>query len=130
MPDRDELRDELNWVTEKISSQIWILNIGTLGTTWTLIISPPSQLKFTFAEASWILILCLFGLMSDLLQYLSAYKLIHQTRDRLKASGAKTIEYDDKSWLYGSRKFFFRAKVCFTLVASVWLLTVIFWKLT
>jgi hypothetical protein len=31
MATKDNLLSELNWVTEKISSQVWTLNLGTLG---------------------------------------------------------------------------------------------------
>ena len=39
MPQKSELYAELNWITEKISSQVWTLNLGVLGTTWTLLIA-------------------------------------------------------------------------------------------
>jgi hypothetical protein len=36
---KENLLKDLDWVTEKISSQVWTLNLGTLGTTWSLLIT-------------------------------------------------------------------------------------------
>ncbi len=41
MPNKADLLTELNWLTEKISSLVWTLNVGTLGTT------PPSPLNLS-----------------------------------------------------------------------------------
>ena len=47
MPTKDDLLSELDWVTEKISSQVWTLNVGTLGTTWSLLIAD----RFSFRNS-------------------------------------------------------------------------------
>jgi hypothetical protein len=39
MPKKADLISELDWITNKISSQVWTLNLGTLGTTWSLLIA-------------------------------------------------------------------------------------------
>ena len=67
MTNKAKLMEDLNWTTEKISSQTWILNLGILGTTWTLLISgaadkaTSSKLNITFLEVRWIFVLCLLG---------------------------------------------------------------------
>jgi len=86
MPDSKQLREELDWVTAKLSSQTWILNLGLLGTTWSLIMSVHSQARLTFAEARPTLVACIIGLTFDVIQYLSAFWLISQTRKALRAS--------------------------------------------
>src|SRR5689334_16824535 len=76
MVSREGLREELDWASAKISSQIWVLNLGILGTTWSLLLSGSAErtdaarLKFTFVEARWIFVFCLLGLFCDLAQYL------------------------------------------------------------
>lgn len=45
MATKKELLDELDWLTDKISTQIWTLNLGTLATTWSLLIAGGSVEK-------------------------------------------------------------------------------------
>jgi hypothetical protein len=52
MATKADLLSELNWITEKISSLVWTLNVGVLGTTWSLLITR----SFTFRNAIWIFI--------------------------------------------------------------------------
>jgi hypothetical protein len=129
MPDSKQLREELDWVTAKLSSQTWILNLGLLGTTWSLIMSVHSQARLTFAEARPTLVACIIGLTFDVIQYLSAFWLISQTRKALRASGKNSIDYDVHSWPYILRRVSFVTKIVATLVAAVWLLVVLFRKL-
>jgi hypothetical protein len=42
MPTKAKLIEELDWLTDKISTQVWTLNLGTLATTWSLLIAAGS----------------------------------------------------------------------------------------
>jgi hypothetical protein len=43
MATKEKLLEELNYLTEKISLLVWTLNVGVLGTTWSLLIQLPFQ---------------------------------------------------------------------------------------
>jgi hypothetical protein len=75
MPSKETLLKDLDWVTEKISTQIWVLNLGTLGTTWSLLITAtiPDRFKLTFVQARWVFLFCFLALLCELGQYLSSY---------------------------------------------------------
>jgi hypothetical protein len=96
MPTRQELYKELDWVTEKISSQIWTLNLGTLGTTWALLItsSIPEKFRLTFAEARWIFLASVCALLCEMGQYLSAYKMYRGIQARLEENNQDQYELD------------------------------------
>jgi hypothetical protein len=127
MPDKKELIDELNWITEKISSQVWTLNLGILGTTWTLLIATTNtKLQFQQAEAFPILFLCIASLTCEMLQYLSGYANDRRLLRDVEARNAQTFDYDPAALLYRLRMFFFYVKILTTVVAAVFLLWKIF----
>jgi hypothetical protein len=131
MADKKDLLAELYIVTSKLSSQVWVLNLGVLGTTWTSLISSSSvadKFKFTFAEARWIFLLCILGLLSDLLQYLCAYATVKETYEKMEELGSDTAMYDYTSIYYRLRGAFFGLKIAITVLAAIWLLIVIFMK--
>jgi hypothetical protein len=128
---REELFKDLNWVTEKISSQVWLLNLGTLGTTWSLLITStiPDKLKITFFEARWIFVLCILALLCEMGQHLSAYLMYRFIRTKVEQSKATEFAYDTSWWTYRFRHYFFNLKIFLTIAASVFLLGVIIQKL-
>jgi hypothetical protein len=80
MQNKEVLLNDLNWLTEKISSQVWTLNLGTLATTWSLLIAAGSndKLRIGSNDAIPIMLLCVLAMVSELLQYLAGM----QTLDR------------------------------------------------
>ena len=53
MATKEDVLKELNWVTEKISSLVWTVNLSTLATTWSLLIgsaSIPTQYRLQRAS--------------------------------------------------------------------------------
>jgi hypothetical protein len=52
MATKEDLLKELNYLTEKISSLVWTLNVGVLGTTWSLLITTvPENVRFSVRNA-------------------------------------------------------------------------------
>jgi hypothetical protein len=130
MPTKKDLVDELNWITDKISSQVWTLNLGVLGTTWTLLIATTNtKLQFQPAEAFPILFLCIASLTCEMLQYLSGYANDRRILKNVEAKNLQTFEYDPKAFLYRLRMFFFYAKILLTVFAALFLLWKIFMHL-
>ena len=63
MRNKETLLEELDWLADKISSQVWTLNLGTLATTWSLLIAAGSveKLRIGSANAIPIMGLCIFS---------------------------------------------------------------------
>jgi hypothetical protein len=57
MATKEKLLEELNYLTEKISSLVWTLNVGVLGTTWSLLITTvPENVRFSVRNAFWVFV--------------------------------------------------------------------------
>jgi hypothetical protein len=118
---KENLLADLNWVTEKISSQVWALNLGTLGTTWSLLItsSLPENFRFTPRNVFWIFIPCLLSLLCEMAQYLSAYRLNRRLLAEMEQSNRTEFQYPANDILYKARQFFFRGKIVLTVTAAL-----------
>jgi hypothetical protein len=127
MATKKELLDELDWLTDKISTQIWTLNLGTLATTWSLLIAGGSveKLRIGPSNAIPIMVLCIIGMLCELGQYLAGYFNAKSILDRLESSGHTEFEYDKSAPLYIARKWLFCGKVVLSLVAAIWLVVVL-----
>jgi hypothetical protein len=127
MPAKAKLLEELDWLTDKISTQIWTLNLGTLATTWSLLIAGGSVEKLRIGPSSAIFImgLCIVAMLCELGQYLTGYFNARSILDRLESSGQTEFEYDKSAWLYILRKWFFCGKIALTLVAALWLVAIL-----
>jgi hypothetical protein len=95
MATKDDLRSELNWITEKISSQVWTLNLGTLGTTWSLLIVSglPTGLRFTTRNAIWVFIPSLLSLLCEMGQYLCGYFLARRLLNDMEENNTTEFQY-------------------------------------
>jgi CDP-diglyceride synthetase len=89
MPKKDDIVTELNWTSEKISSLVWSLNVGTLGTTWSLLIAN----RFSIRNAIWILVPCLLSLLCEMAQYFSGYWLALRIEEDMRRNNRKEYEY-------------------------------------
>jgi hypothetical protein len=120
MATKGDLIKELDWITEKISSQVWTLNLGTLGTTWSLLIASNPNIQFTPRNALWIVVPCLLSLLCELAQYLAGYWLDNKLLDKLEEDNETEFQYPKNSVLYRARKrWFFRSKIVLTILAAV-----------
>jgi hypothetical protein len=130
MATKEKLLEELNWVTEKISAQIWALNLGTLGTTWSLLITTPlpNNVRFTARDALPVVVLCIVSLICELGQYLSAYFMQRQILTTMEKNGLTEFQYDPKSALRRSRMFFFWCKILAVIIAAGFLVFTLFRK--
>jgi hypothetical protein len=127
MQHKKDLLADLDWLTDKISSEVWTLNLGILGTTWTLLITTTNtKYQLQPAEALPILFLCIASLACQMLQYLCGYRNAKQILNELEAHNHQTFEYDKTDFFYVCRNLFFYAKILVTVAAAVFLLWKIF----
>jgi hypothetical protein len=114
MPKKADIVEELNWITEKISSLVWSLNVGTLGTTWSLLIAN----RFSIRNAIWIFVPCLLSLLCEMAQYICGYWLALRIEDDMKRNNREEFEYPTDSRLYKARKRLLWWKMGFAIVAA------------
>jgi len=131
MATKKELIANLDWVTEKISGQVWKLNLGILATTWSLIIAsnPSDKVHLTTRTAIWILVPCLLSLICEMGQYLSGYCLERRLLLDMEQNNKNEFQYPKDNPLYKMRQWLFGAKIVLTLSAAAVLIFILAGKL-
>ena len=124
MPKKADLLSELDWVTSKISSLVWTINVGALGTTWSLLIAK----QFSFLNAIWIFVPSILSLLCEMAQYLSGYLLARGLLRKMERESLTEFDYPTGNVLYKARDFFFVCKIVLAIVAGVILLVTLFLK--
>jgi hypothetical protein len=120
MATKESLLEDLRRVTEKISSQVWTLNLGTLGTTWSLLIASglPENIRFTTRNAIWVFVPSLLSLLCEMGQYLSAYFLDRKLLFQMERENRTEFHYRKDDILWRARESFFHAKILLTVIAA------------
>jgi hypothetical protein len=122
MATKAELLKELDWITAKISSLVWTLNVGALGTTWSLLIAS----RFTFRNAIWIFVPSILSILCEMGQYLCGYILADRLLKKMERENRTEFEYPTGDPLYKARNFFFVCKIVLAIVTGVILLITLF----
>jgi hypothetical protein len=103
MPEKADLLKELDWLSDKISSQVWTLNLAFLGTAWSLlIVGGPGGVRFSVRNAVWVLVPCIVS-----------QRLLREMGNRTE------FQYPRDSWFYRGRDLFHWCKIIFTTIAGV-----------
>jgi hypothetical protein len=120
MATKENLLTDLAKVTDKISSQVWTLNLGTLGTTWSLLIASglPENIRFSTRNAIWVFVPCLFSLLCEMGQYLSAYFLDRKLLFEMEQNNSTEFHYRTDDALWRAREGLFHAKIVLTIAAA------------
>jgi len=121
---KNDLISELDWITNKISSLVWTLNVGALGTTWSLLIAN----RFTFRNAIWIFVPCILSILCEMGQYLCGYRLANRLLREMEREKRTEFEYPTADPLYKARDRFFFWKIVLAIAAGVILLFTLFQK--
>jgi hypothetical protein len=125
---KQKLIAELDWLTDKISTQVWTLALGTLATTWSLLVASGSGEKLIGkGNALCIMALCIVAMMCELGQYYAGYFNAKSILDHVGEQAE--FEYDKSAVLYILRKYLFYIKAVLSLIAAVWLLWALLAKL-
>lgn len=131
MQPKAKLFEDLDWLSDKISTQVWTLNLGTLATTWSLLIATGSseKLRIGNANAICIMLLCIVAMLCELGQYYTGYFNALSIKDHLEKSGETEFEYDKSATLYILRNRLFYVKALLSVAAAMWLIVVLAGKL-
>jgi hypothetical protein len=88
MATKKELLDELNFLSDKISTSVWTLDLGMLAFAWSLLIAS-GDMRFTVRNAIWVMIPSLLALIAHMLQYLFGYVVARRIYRELRDSRPK-----------------------------------------
>lgn len=129
MPTLKEVIEDLNWLCDRISTQVRTMSIGLLAITWGLLIGKP---EITQPLPLWLKknllaigILALVVMLSDFLQYFVGFWVVDSLRKSMEAKKQTEAEYDYGTIPYKLREFFFWAKLVLVVIACIWFLAVI-----
>lgn len=127
--EKSKIQDELNFVSDKLSAQVRTTALGALALSWGLLVGESQTAKAVASDLRWHLLavgsLAVLTLFLDFLQYFAGYL---NARHAFKsvvvdASGREVGQYDDTTWSYRLRRFFFYAKMIVLTIGVGWLLS-------
>lgn len=127
MPSKDDLIEELNWISDRVSERVWTISIGVLVFCLTFVVESIGA-QDAFLEPRQVvapIVLALSAVVFDLLQYLTAYKLSRDHYARMKAEQKSSMPFDYGSWVFKARVVCFRFKILFCMLAAIWLIVVV-----
>jgi len=121
--------DELQWVSDRISTQIRTIGLGLIILTWGLIIGQPEiagPIPASLTKNLLIIGVVALGTMfCDFLQYFFAYLNSDILRKKMEIKKLDEADYDYTAATYKLRTFFFWSKQVLLFVACIWFLIVI-----
>jgi hypothetical protein len=128
-----ELIEELQFLSDRISTQVRTISVSLIAFVWILLIGGDNApFKFSLFERRQLLIivfLALIAMLLDFLQYFFGYLYTNSLRKDLEESEKEKGEYDYCSWKYRLRIDMFWSKQIILMVAAVWLGIIIVWHL-
>jgi hypothetical protein len=125
MLDLKEFISERNFVTDRISTQVRIIAIGLLATTWSLLIGQINTFVNTLPcfRTHFILIsiIAIIVLFFDFLQYVFSYLNINKKIKFMAKKDLKKSDYDEDIYFKCSQ-FFFTVKIIILFIGIVYLI--------
>jgi hypothetical protein len=126
--EKSKIQDELNFASEKVSSQVRTTALGALALSWGLLVGDSPTAKAVANDLKWNLLavggLAVLVLFFDFLQYLAGYLNARKAFKNVvkDANGNEVGQFDDKAWSYRLRRFFFLSKIVMLAITVGWLL--------
>ncbi len=125
MRTKAQIVEDLNWITDRLSTQVRTVALGVLALAWGLLLGDKDPAKSDVLHLKWHLMgiggVCVLVLVLDYLQYVAGYA---ETRGLLKTMESEKKEngqYDPKKLSYRLRGAFFALKQWTLAAAIVWM---------
>jgi hypothetical protein len=129
VPTLEKVIEDLNWLSDRISTQVRTMSIGLLAIAWGLLIGKPeiSQPLPLWLKKNLLAIgiLALVVMLSDFLQYFFGLLVVDSLRKSMEKMKQTEAEYDYGTITYRLRKLFFWVKLFLVVIACIWFLAVI-----
>ena len=132
MAKKKDLIDELNYLTDLLSQRSRTLATGVLAFCWLFILQNTTNNKLPIFETSTLLVPVIFAILSlliDAAQYWFGYLQTRKRLQKLEISNSDEIGFDHNSWYFKLRTKAFYIKQVFVLIAVIWLLCMVVWKI-
>ena len=129
MPELKEITEELEFISDKLSTQVRTVAIGLLAITWAILVGDSSFLR-KLSEGLGkrlllIAVLSVFVLLVDFIQYVIGYVYVYKALKAAEAENLTEIDYDPDSSLYQFRSILFWTKQFVLIVTLVLFLVVL-----
>lgn len=124
MPNRSQIIENLDWITERISNRVWIISVGILGTSFGFLVEA-SQNSAPFLPVSnivWPIAIALISMVLDLIQYLAANFQNLELLKKLDAQDEEFAAFHKSSIWYVLRRICFRGKILTAVTAAALLI--------
>ncbi len=114
MPTLKDLIRDLDFITDRISTQVRTVALGLAALSWALLLGESQAAAAAAAQMKLGLLLvgtlAVATLLFDFSQYVFAFLDTDRVREEAEDSDAKEAEYDYEKWTYRLRSFFFWGK--------------------
>jgi len=129
VPEIKKIIEELQFLSDKLSTQVRMVAFGLLAITWTILVGESAFLR-KLSEGLGkslllIAVLSIFILLVHFLQYVIGYIYVNKTRKTAEAKGLTEIDFDPDSLLFRSRSILFWIKQFVLVVTLVFFLAVL-----
>lgn len=127
MPTKEDVIENLDSLTERISNRVWTISVGVLATSLAYIIEGAKKEGEPFLEPYLVagpVAVAILALTADLLQYLAAIQQNVKMLKTMEKSGETSLSYDRTSFFYKVRHAAYWTKVFACGVSALWLVFV------
>jgi len=125
MRTRDQIIQDLDWITDRLSTQVRTVALAVLALAWGLLVSDKDTGKADVLHLKWHLMAiggtCVLVLVLDYLQYVAGYALTVGLLRSMKSAGADQGQFDSKTASYRFRQALFGLKQLALAAAIVWM---------
>jgi hypothetical protein len=135
MASEADILADLNFVTDRLSTQVRTIAFGALAFSWGILIGDSASAKNLTAQLKWHLVgVCaaaVFTLFIDFAQYCAAYKETRTVYLAAQGDPKHEAQFDEGSLYFRRRNFFFFAKLAALSTTVFWLLIIlVHWLVT
>lgn len=129
MAQRKDVLDQLTSLSDRLSTQVRTVALGILALTWGLLVGDSTAAKEISFHWRGNLValggLAVLVMFLDFLQYVAGYHNVRALQKRMEKEGLDEAKFDDASWSWKLRLFFFNAKQWALAINVTWLLIVL-----
>jgi hypothetical protein len=126
---KEQVYQQLDWLTDRLSTQVRTLALGTLVLVWGVLSGDKDSNALIVAQRKWHLMgiggVSVLVLMLDYLQYVAAYFNAQGMRARLDKDPASTPKFKDLPTSFNLMMGFFWLKQVVLCGAVIWLMAVL-----
>lgn len=128
MPKLKEIIEELQFLSDRISTQVRTIAVSLIALVWAISLdATSSQIGLTVSakrELVLIGVLALLAMVFDYLQYFLGFVYTNALRNEIESQDKEEGQYNYRDWRYRLRNGLFCMKQIVLLAAVVWLVLV------